>query len=444
MKYRILILFSLFNFISNVRAVCSQSLDEETDDVNYENPVNLRLPYSDFEGNVNSSLPGKGWRGINGTGTRNVDWKYGEWDVEGREEFGRGYVHVWRGNTICPRAKVITNFVVEKAGIYELRAFAYGANEKSSYMKYLTFIKDPETGNVVDTTSENSKHRIFFGKAKSPDSLIVHSRYYDDVYRPSLYSLYYIKSTNTLDTIELGFESRPEWVNKNGANIWGFGGVDLLYAGKDIVAFEKALDEDLEGEVTKAYKVLNQGNSNWLFVKLKRFIEDAKSAQTLAQKKNAIYCLKETMERIKVFQRLSHTVYQYLNVWTKDGKCIEFALDETPRIKLTDVDLLISTNDLELSYPLNIIDRFTFKLPQFGDGIYNIESNRQVFTISEQSMVFPDLEKNSTIVISSLNGILLFNKNITQPGRYVLPISSFKAGIYLVNVNGITYKFSRK
>lgn len=268
----------------------------------YAAPAPETIAAPDFTGQTNKALPKNGWTGVNGADMRNQDWKYNKWNVEGREENGRGYVSGWRGATACPRAKVSQVVTLETEGVYELSAFVYGANEDNRYIGYFTVIADEETGTSIDTTFDNSKHRIFLGVNGIPDSTLVHSQYITDRYRPSKFSVYYVKEGEGPVEVELGFESRAEWVGKNGANMWGFGGVDLKYGGAT-AKYDADMTADLANYVGQANALIAteaaQAEVNkWMTIKLQRYVNDAAAATTLAQKMNTIHRLKETMARL--------------------------------------------------------------------------------------------------------------------------------------------------
>lgn len=270
----------------------------------YAAPAPETIAAPDFTGQTNKALPKNGWTGVNGGDMRNQDWKYATWNVEGREEFGRGYVNGWRGNTVCPRAKVSQIVTLETEGVYEMSAFVYGASEGNKYVGYFTIIADEETGVSIDTTFDNSKHRIFLGPNGAPDSTLTHSQYLNDLYRPSKFSVYYVKEGTDPVEVELGFESRPEWVNKNGASIWGFGGVDLKYGGAT-AKYDADITADLANYVAQANALLAlpeaQAEVNkWMAIKLQRYVNDAAAATTLGQKMNTIHRLKETMDRLNI------------------------------------------------------------------------------------------------------------------------------------------------
>ena len=63
---------------------------------------------------------------------------------------------------------------------------------------------------------------------------------------------------------------------------------------------------------------------------------------------------------------------------------------------------------------------------------------------SGESLLFPALKANSTVSVYSLNGTLVFKKTIHQNGEYAFPLSNLNAGVYMVNVNGLTYKIMKR
>ena len=50
-----------------------------------------------------------------------------------------------------------------------------------------------------------------------------------------------------------------------------------------------------------------------------------------------------------------------ISVHSKDGSNVLYALEEKPKITFTDVDLIITTKGLEVSYPLKEMARLTYE-----------------------------------------------------------------------------------
>lgn len=294
-------------FTAQVKVISDAIVEFQKSGATYGNPGSVTIAAPDFTGQSNKKLPKNGWTGISGTNMREQDWKYATWNAEGRDYHGRGYVNGWRGNTVCPSAKVYQEVTLTDPGVYELAAFVYTGSEVTSgktYRGYYTILLDEETGASIDTTYDNSKARIFMGLTGVPDSVLVHSQFNDDIYRPSRFSVYYVKESAEPEVLELGFEAREEWEDKNGANMWGFGGLDLFYGG-DKTQYDTDLTADLANYVAMANEMLAlpeaQAEVNkWMAIKLQRYVKDAAAATTFAQKMNTIHRLKETMDRLNI------------------------------------------------------------------------------------------------------------------------------------------------
>ncbi|MBR5062885.1 MAG: T9SS type A sorting domain-containing protein [Prevotella sp.] len=134
----------------------------------------------------------------------------------------------------------------------------------------------------------------------------------------------------------------------------------------------------------------------------------------------------------------------FLVVRAKDGTKVAYALEEKPKMTFTKTDLVINTNSGEIiSYSLENMARFTYEDNSIV-GITNIKTGESPFEINDESLIFPALKGNSVVSIYSLNGTLVFKETIRQEGEYAFPLSNLNAGVYLVTVNGLTYKIVKK
>ena len=132
-----------------------------------------------------------------------------------------------------------------------------------------------------------------------------------------------------------------------------------------------------------------------------------------------------------------------LVVWAKDGTKVAYMLSEKPKITFTDTDLVITANDIEVNYALDNMARFTYE-SNGNTAIRNIESDEVSIKLDGESLLFPDLKANSSIAVYTLNGTLVVKKTIRQDGEYVFPVSSLSDGVYMISVNGLTYKIVKR
>jgi len=147
----------------------------------------------------------------------------------------------------------------------------------------------------------------------------------------------------------------------------------------------------------------------------------------------SLVCLSATADKPKT----------QLVVWAKDGTKVAYALAEKPKITFTETDLVITTNGIEVNYALERMARFTYEDGE-ETAIRDLKTGEVSFKQDGESLLFPNLKANSTISVLSLNGMLVFQKTVHRNGEYALPLSNLNAGVYLVNVNGLTYKIIKR
>ena len=132
-----------------------------------------------------------------------------------------------------------------------------------------------------------------------------------------------------------------------------------------------------------------------------------------------------------------------LVIWAKDGTKVAYALVEKPKVTFTETELVITAKDAEVSYSLENMARFTYE-DDSADAITNLQTDESSFKLDGESLLFLALKANSTVSVYSLNGTLVFKKSVRQNGEYAFPLSNLNTGVYMVNVNGLTYKIVKR
>jgi hypothetical protein len=140
---------------------------------------------------------------------------------------------------------------------------------------------------------------------------------------------------------------------------------------------------------------------------------------------------------------MAEEVKTKLIIWSKTGDSVAYALAEEPKLTFAETDLVITTESVEVSYPLDDIKRLTYEASDYS-AIRDIETDKISFSVNGELLVFPSLKANSTVSLYLLNGTSLFRKTVQAAGEYSFQISNLNAGVYIVKVNGITYKFVKK
>ena len=133
-----------------------------------------------------------------------------------------------------------------------------------------------------------------------------------------------------------------------------------------------------------------------------------------------------------------------LYVWKKDGSKVAFALSEEPKVTFSENSLMINSTTVTVSYDLEDMAKFTYEDSE-SQGIRNIENDKESsFKFDGEMLLFPSLKVGSKVAIHNLGGVLVFSRTIEAAGDYSFPLSHFDKGVYMVTVNGLTYKIVKK
>lgn len=289
-------------FEEAIANMSAKEKDFELSCASYDAPADLQIPNGDFVNGGKRSKSGaiNSWNLIKGTNYKEHTWPDLK-EYAGYEAYG---VQTWRGPTAPPQMKLQQTSTVTIPGVYEFRVLGQGHSENNKYRGYYTIIADEETGTSIDTTFVDADLHYFMGPDGAPDSTVFHSQYLDNMYRPSWFSVCYVKESADSETFEYGMTGNDRQISGQGPNTYMIGAAKLFYCGA-ATAYTAALDTDLANNVAKANAMLAlpeaQAEVNkWMAIKLQRYVNDAAAATTLTQKMNTLHRLKETMDRLNV------------------------------------------------------------------------------------------------------------------------------------------------
>jgi hypothetical protein len=131
-------------------------------------------------------------------------------------------------------------------------------------------------------------------------------------------------------------------------------------------------------------------------------------------------------------------------IWNKDGSKVAIPVSDYPSVHFYDDCIDVWSDKMDLTYSIEQIAKFTYE--DIDDaGIKNIENDEAIsFKIDGEMILFSLLRAGSTISINSLSGTFVFKRTIQTAGVYSFPLSHLDKGVYLVSVNGLTYKIIKK
>lgn len=132
-----------------------------------------------------------------------------------------------------------------------------------------------------------------------------------------------------------------------------------------------------------------------------------------------------------------------LVITSKDGKTVAYTFAEEPKVSFSDTELIVTAKDATVNYPLSNMALITYKLGT-PTGITNIATGETTFRMDGSALVFPSLAAGSKVTVSTTAGAVVLSKKIGTAGKYSFPLSGLANGVYMVSVNGQTFKIVKK
>lgn len=130
-----------------------------------------------------------------------------------------------------------------------------------------------------------------------------------------------------------------------------------------------------------------------------------------------------------------------LVLWHPNGTTTEVELYKQPRVRFLNDSVFITSTVLDLKYDAKDILRFSYKGNGTGISLPQSETNYQQ---ENGQLVFNGVKLSDHVALYTTNGIRVPVRLSSANGHVSLPLSSVPKGVYVLNVNGKTTKFTRK
>jgi len=132
-----------------------------------------------------------------------------------------------------------------------------------------------------------------------------------------------------------------------------------------------------------------------------------------------------------------------LVVWHKDGSKVLFKLSEKPKVTYGDSLVTIQAATM-VEYAFQAIQKMTFESEEVV-GIKEMKPDpERPFSSDGETVTFLPADKDLRVTIVQLNGIVVKDIAVRRGQQSSLSLRSLPAGVYLLNVNGITYKIKTR
>lgn len=150
--------------------------------------------------------------------------------------------------------------------------------------------------------------------------------------------------------------------------------------------------------------------------------------------------MKKLLITLGLFLLSFKTQAQTLVLHHADGTTTDVQLYTQPQVKFQDDKVLIISTVLDMEYPKADVLRFTYKGSSTG---ISIPTSKASVLQDNGQLVFHGIKPNEKIGVYTANGIRVPVRLTRSGSTATLPLSAIPSGVYLLNVNGKTSKFTR-
>lgn len=135
------------------------------------------------------------------------------------------------------------------------------------------------------------------------------------------------------------------------------------------------------------------------------------------------------------------SVAQTLVLHHNDGTTTNVELYTKPLVKFQDDKVVVTSTVFNMEYPKEDVLRFTYhgRLSAISETKGKVDCTRE-----DGQLVFHGIRVADKVAVYKPNGIRVPVRLTSTGTDAVLPLSQIPSGVYLLNVNGRTSKFTKK
>lgn len=131
-----------------------------------------------------------------------------------------------------------------------------------------------------------------------------------------------------------------------------------------------------------------------------------------------------------------------LQIWQTDGQVVTIALSDEPVTTYADGKLIVQTKKTTITYPLEKVKRYTYGSEI--DGISLPGAVKAEFSNNGETLTFTGLKPNTNIWVYTAAGQVARKLNSGKNSKVAVSVSNLPTGVYVVKINDITYKMTKR
>lgn len=128
-----------------------------------------------------------------------------------------------------------------------------------------------------------------------------------------------------------------------------------------------------------------------------------------------------------------------LIIWHKDGSKVILNLEEKPKISYVGENVVIESSET-IECKFKAIRKMTYGSDFVTDMESPISPKEKPFINEGKTITFLPADRDLRVKVVLVNGIVFKDFVVKKGESFSLHLDSFPTNIYMINVNGVTYK----
>ena len=129
-------------------------------------------------------------------------------------------------------------------------------------------------------------------------------------------------------------------------------------------------------------------------------------------------------------------------VWQQDGKVAKFGFAEKPVVTYADNNLVITTTQTTVEYPIYLLRKISFDVDWTVDAVEEVKADVQ-FSVRGGSLTVRGGEAGSQVYIYNLKGVKVGQYRLDSDGNATIPTENLSKDFYVVKSRSFTFKFRK-
>lgn len=152
--------------------------------------------------------------------------------------------------------------------------------------------------------------------------------------------------------------------------------------------------------------------------------------------------MKQILFLAALFLSSMASAQNYLTITQKDGQQFSYAFSEKPVVTYTETELVLTTENTDIQFPLSGLQKFTFE-----DAPTSVQETTTAFatiSVSNNTVTIRSAKANAQVQLIAVDGKIVRTYKTDAEGNLSFSIAELPASTYIIKTESLTCKILKK